>query len=264
MMSVLIIFTRSTHAIVALFLCCHVFPALASTAAVDETNYTFGLASGDNRTDHGGSSGTIGINAAANFPIINYVGGVLSGIYSKTLLSPYFPSQGSALDKNCGYKDSAVQAGLFVRDPAIGRIGVNDQVGQLSANCDTVFTPSDSRRLDSKMLSVDAEVYLSKLTFAIDRSRTDLEDNAHIETITYGANLYPNRSTRIMLSVGGLDDRNTYSIEAAYQPTLIENVSAFIRFTDQRRPSETRFIYFGFDYYFDTMVDLITRDRQYR
>jgi hypothetical protein len=233
---------------------------------VDQTNYQLGFASGDNRTAHGGDSGTAGINGAVNFPIVSYLGAMVSGTYSRTRLSPYFSSQGTALGKSdCGYKDRAVAAGLFVRDPAYGRLGVSDQVGQLTASCGTIFPATDSRRLNTRTVSADGEYYFSRLTLSVARSRTELEGGTRIEAATYGAGLYPSRALELALSAGGLDDRDTYSIAAIYQPEFLEDsASAFIRFTEQRRPNDSHFIYVGFEYYFGTRVDLLTRDRQYR
>ncbi|OGI48688.1 MAG: hypothetical protein A2151_07315 [Candidatus Muproteobacteria bacterium RBG_16_65_34] len=244
--------------------------ALADSSAVQATNFQLGFASGDTYVSGSRDSNTYGINGSVTFPLLAYLGGSLSGAYAHTNLAANFPSEtGTSTSASarplCSVDRDDLAAGLFVRDPTIGRVGIGYGAGRTQSHCDATFLSTGTDTLETRNYAADAAYYFSKATLAIARTRTRLEAGGDLNSSTLTASWYPTNNARATLSAGGLDFKNTYSLGLDYQPEFLDNsLSLLFAYTARQQAIEARFLTIGLSYYFDKRVDLITRDRQYR
>ncbi|MHB8535703.1 MAG: hypothetical protein ACYDBW_09690 [Sulfuricaulis sp.] len=246
--------------------------AQADSRAVQAFNYQAGIATGSHTPSGDSNSNTYGLDGAATIPLATYLGATVSGALSHTNLTNSLSnsSGGSTVTgarPSCGTNNRNLDAGLFVRDAAIGRVGVGYGVGRIQSHCNATFFPSvsDSGTLATKDYTANAEYYFSKITVALARVKTDLGTSAHLDSDTLTTSWYPINDARVGLAASGLDLKNTYGIDFEYQPDFLDNsMSLSLGYTAQRQTINTHSITVGLVYYFDTHVDLITRDRQYR
>ncbi len=244
--------------------------ALADSQAVQATTFQAGFASGDTHTSGGSDSSTYGINGSITFPLAAYLGASLSGAYAHSNLATNFPSETNNLtpanaSPSCNINQGNLDAGLFLRDPTIGKVGISYGAGRARSGCSATFLATGTDTLDTKNYTANAEYYFSKVTIALARTRTHLESAGDLNSDTLTASWYSTNNVRVALSAYGLDFKNTYSLGFEYQPEFLENsTSLLFGYTTRHQTIETHSIMVGFGYYFDKRVDLITRDRQYR
>ena len=258
------------HYVIAGLLLFYGADALADSQAVQETTFQTGFASGDTYTSGGSDSSTYGINGGVTFPLATYVGASLSGAYAHSNLATNFSSETHSLGPAntlpaCSINHGNLDAGLFLRNPTIGKVGIGYGVGRARSGCSATFLATGTDTLETKNYTANAEYYFSKMTIAVAGTRTHLDAAGNLNSDTLTASWYSTNNVRVALSADGLDFKNTYSLGLEYQPEFLENsTSLLFGYTTQRQTIETRSIMVGFSYYFDKRVDLITRDRQYR
>ncbi len=241
--------------------------ALADSQAVQETNGQASFVSGDTYASGGRTSNIYGINGGITFPVLTYLGASLSGTYGHTnLASNPFPNTtpGSAWP-SCTVSSGDLDAGLFVRNSAIGKVGISYGVGRQQSHCSATFLATGTDKLDTKNYAGNAEYYFSNVTIAVVRTQTQIDSATNLDSDTLTTSWYPTNNLRVGLSANGLDLKNTYSFGLEYQPEFLDNsLSLLLGYTTQRQTIETHSITVGFGYFFDKRVDLMTRDRQYR
>src|SRR5690606_14523208 len=111
-------------------------------------------------------------------------------------------------------------AGLFLRRPGLGKIGVSYLYGELSADCggNSQFLPSAQEDLSTDGYRIDAEVYLGNFTLAGARFSTDLERREKLETTSVSASWYAMPNLKLSVYGDDLNDRDTYGVVIEHQP----------------------------------------------
>jgi hypothetical protein len=255
---------------IALLLLLCAASAQADSRAVQAFNYQAGIASGSTSPSGGSDSNTYGLNGAATFPLLTYLGGTISGAYSHTNLATSFPNgtTSTALAgtrPSCSTDNGNLDAGLFVRNSNFGRVGVAYGTGKIQSHCNATFIPTSTDKLSTKSYSANAEYYFSKITVGVTRVKTHLGTASDLDSDTLTTSWYPINDARLALSASGLDMKKTYGLDFEFQPDFLDNsMSLSLGYAVQKQTITTHFISVGLIYYFDTHVDLITRDRQYR
>lgn len=248
--------------------------ALADSQAVQATNVQASFVSGDTYAPGGRASNIYDINGGATFPLLTYLGASLSGTYGHSNLvwplivtnpSPSPNSTTTSGPPSCTVTSGNLDAGLFFRNSAIGRVGVSYGVGRQNSNCSATFLATGTDTLNTKNYAANAEYYFSNVTLAVARAQSHLDSANNLDSDTLTASWYPINNMRVGLSANGLDFKNTYSFGLEYQPEFLDNsLSILFGYATQRQTIETHSITVGFGYFFEKRVDLITRDRQYR
>lgn len=242
--------------------------AMGSTAAVSASNYEVRADTGDTYSSGDRVSYFYKLGATATIPLGSYLGLSLMGDYGNTTLLPT-PST-TALNAahpwgTCNYHTTGLGTSLFARLTNTGRIGIGYGTNRLDSRCNATFVGVNTNVLTTKTFSTNAEYYFSKVTIAADWARTKFEYGTDQTTDTLTTSWYPTILTRISLAASGLDMKNTYNFAVEYQPEFLDNVlGVTLSITSQHATISTQTISLGLRYYFDTKVDLITRDRQYR
>jgi hypothetical protein len=238
-----------------------------SPAAVAASNYQAGITAGDNFLSGSRASNFYGFNGSAYFPLAAYLGASLSGTYAHTSIdtNPTPAVTPATAWPLCTTNNDTLGAGLFMRQPSIGRLGVAYNASQLKSQCNATFLTSGGDKLDARVSTAYAEYYFSKVTLGATRSKTRFDTDYRLDSANFTASWYPNNDMRISLGGDGLDFKDTYHVGMEFRPTLLGNsVSFLVDYTTQRQTPTTSSITLGFSYFFNVNVDLITRDRHYR
>lgn len=248
-------------------LLCGVHARADTPAAVAATNYQAGLTTGDTYISGDRASNMYDFNGSANFPLATYLGATLSGDYGHTNLTtnPFPDTTPSSTWPSCTVHSKNLDAGLFVRNPSLGRIGVGYGAGRQESHCNATFVDTGSDTLNTRHSTASAEYYFSRVTVAVARSKLHIESGNGLDLSMLGASWYPVNSTRITLAADGLDFKDTYHLDMEYQPEFLDNSMSFsFGYTTQRQTLTSHSISVGFRYFFDTNANLLTRDRHYR
>ncbi|HEY5808172.1 MAG TPA: outer membrane beta-barrel protein [Povalibacter sp.] len=258
-------------ALLASTLCCA--GALAQSRAVEKTHVELGLTSIDSDTEDSTSSGTLGLNLAATFPIGSYLGASLSGDFSKTstrnrdVLGDN-PDAEAGSRPSCNFENSGGNASLFFRRPNLGRVGVSYGVGNIKSDCDgeSVFPLSGADKLKTDNYRAFAEYYISDFTFGASYTTTKLEDSDDdLKTTALSASWYPFDSLKVSLAGSDLYEENTYGITVEHQPEMLgDGLSVWLGFSSTDAEPKTQTINIGIAYFFGRTATLKDRDRQYR
>jgi len=247
--------------------------AIAQTRAVEATHVQFGLNSIDSDTSDSTSSGALGLDLIATFPLGSYLGLSLGGNYteSKVRSRDVLPDEPGAVPgtrQSCSFDSTEGDLSLFFRRPSFGRLAVSYGTGNLSSDCegDAVFllTGKDSLGVDS--YRVDAEYYIGDFTIGAGYTTTTLEDSAEdLKTTTLSASWYPIDSLKISLWGNDLYEDNSYGLAVEHQPGMLgDGFSVRLGLSTTDASPKTRTIQLGLAYFFGREVPLKTRDRQYR
>jgi len=236
-------------------------------AAVAATNYEIGLTGGDTYVSGNRASNIYDINGRATFPLATYLGAALSGDYGHTSIAtnPFPDSTTGGSWAPCTVRSDDLDAGMFMRNPSFGRIGVDYGAGQLKSQCSATFVDTGTDTLNTRYSTASAEYYFSTVTVAVARSKVQLEAGNGLDSDTLTASWYPINDVRVALAADGLDLKDTYHLDLEYQPEFLDNsMSLLLNYMTQRQTLATHTISVGFRYFFGTEVDLLTRDRNYR
>jgi hypothetical protein len=246
--------------------------ALAQDRAVERTHFELAVASVENDTSNSTSSGAIGADLTATFPIGRYFGASLGGGYTRSRVR----TRDSLEDENgelpgdrptCSFDSLVGEASLFFRIPSIGRISAAYDIGDLSASCDGVvlFPVSGDDSLSTDGYRVDAELYLGDFTLGAEHATTKLGDGPEVEATTLAASWYPIESVKIELYGNDLYDEDTYGLKLEHQPEMFgEGLGVRFGFSMNDASPRSRTFELGVSYYFGRKVSLQSRDRQYR
>jgi len=244
--------------------------AFADSQAVRAVNYQLAYASGDTNTSGGSDSRTNGINGGVTFPLATYLGASVSGAYAHSTLATNFPNGTNVLTlastaPHCTVNSKDLDAGLFVRDPTIGRIGVSYGLGRAKSNCDASFVVTGTDTLDTRVYAVGAEYYFPKVTIALSRTQTRFDPVNKFDSDVLTGSWYPTNILRVALSAEGMSMKNTYSLGLEYQPEFLDNSSGLsISYSTRHQTVTSHIVMVGLVYYFGERTDLLTRDREYR
>jgi hypothetical protein len=267
--------TREFHLIrtctvpTALLLLCGT-SAAADAPAVHGTNYQIGYASGDTRVSDGANSNTYGFNGSVSIPLGTYFGASVSADYGRTNFSTSSVTSQSGVSAStpaprCELNTAAVDAGLFFRNPTLGRIGVGYGAGSVRSHCDATFVATGTSTMETTSSTVNAEYYFSAVTLAATRTRTHIKSTFDLDSSSLSASWYPTPNLRTTITGDGLDYQDTCHFNLEYQPEILDNSTGlFIGYSSRRQTTSTHVIMVGINYYFDKRVDLKTRDREYR
>jgi hypothetical protein len=253
--------------IIAVLLLLGVTNALADSQAVQATNFQASFESGDTYASGNRASNIYDINGGVTFPLLTYLGASLSGTYGHTNIAtnPFPNSTPGSAWPSCVVTSGNLDAGLFARDSAIGKVGISYGAGRQQSHCSATFLATGTDTLDTKNYAANAEYYFSRVTIAVARGRSHIDSANNLDSDSLTASWYPINNVRVGLSANGLDFKNTYSFGLEYQPEFLDNsLSLLLDYTTRRETIETHSVTVGFAYFFDKRVDLMTRDRQYR
>ena len=243
---------------------------LAGTEAVKSVHYQIGYQSGDINTVGGSDSKVNAVDGSITLPVAGLVGASISGFYDHYDLASNFSSFGSGLIlasslPYCTVIDKGLSAGLFVRDPSVGRIMAGYGGGQAMSHCQTTFLATGGPKLDMRDYTAGAEYYFPRFTLGVswDETRFTSLDRFTSDRIT--GSWYPTDILRVDLSAYGQDLKNTYGFGMEYQPEFFGNSSGlWFSYTRRHQTVTSNIILVGIRYYFGKRVDLIERDREYR
>jgi hypothetical protein len=256
--------------LVAVQLLVHGTCALADRRAVESANFEMSIAAGDTLRAGTRAENFYGINARGVFALGDYVGAALSVDGTRTNLGDAFRSQTGAVTASgappeCEIDSSRVDADLFLRDASVGRVGLRYGAGQARSKCAATFLPSGTGSLDSQTAVAEAEYYFARITLGASRAYTRFDGSVNLDAATLSASWYPADNVRLRLAADGLDFQDTYRFDVHYQPALVGNaIDLFAGYTLYDLPEKTHTIMVGISYFFDTRVELLTRDRHYR
>lgn len=241
--------------------------ALADSHAVEATNVQAGFTSWDTHASSGMVNNSYAINGGITFPVVSYLGASLSGAFGHTKLASN-PSPNvtpTSAWPSCTISNSNLDAGLFVRDPTLGKVGVSYGAGRQQSHCSATYLITGTDTLSTKDSTASAEYYLSKVTLAVARTKTHLVPGSDLDSDSLTLGWYPDSDVRLALSVYGLDLKNSRQLGLEYQPEFLDDsLSLLLVYSSQRLTTDTHSIMVGFNYFFEKHVPLITRDRQYR
>jgi hypothetical protein len=247
--------------------------AFAQTRAVEKTHVEFGFNSTDSDTSDSTSSGTLGVDLIATFPLGGYFGASIGGAYSESNVRTRDvlgdnPDAVPGSRQSCSFDSTGGEVGLFFRRPTFGRIGVTYGKGDLSADCEgeSVFLLTGKDSLSTENLGVNAEYYLGDFTLGAAYTTTQLEDSSEdLKTTTLSASWYPIDSLKLSLWGNDLYDDNTYGFVVEHQPQMLgDGFSVKLGVSTTDEDPKTRTITLGLAYFFGREVPLKARDRQYR
>ena len=247
--------------------------AFAQTRAVEARHYEFGFNSTDSDTSDSTSSGTLGVNLAATFPLGNYLGASIGGSYSESKIRSRdvlgdSPDAVPGSRQSCSFDNTNGNVSLFWRRPAFGRVGVSYGIGDLSADCEgeSVFLLTGKDSLGTDNYRVDAEYYIGDFAVGAAYAVTQLEDSSEdLKTTTLSANWYPIDSVKLSVFGNDLYDDNTYGLAVEHQPGMLgDGFSVRLGVSTTDASPKTRTIQIGLAYFFGRQVPLKVRDRQYR
>lgn len=246
---------------------------VAQTRAVEARHYEFGLNSTDSDTHDSTSSGTLGVDAIATFPLGNYFGLSVGGSYSESSVRTRNvlgdnPDSAPGSRQSCKFDNTNGEAGLFFRRPKYGRVGVSYGKGKLGEDCDgeSIFLLTGKDSLDTENFAVNAEYYLGNFTFGAEYRTTELENSSEdLKSTTLSASWYPIDSLKVSLWGDDLHDDNTYGLVIEHQPQMLgDGFSVKLGVSTTDASPKTRTVNLGLAYFFGREVPLKTRDRQYR
>lgn len=244
--------------------------SLEASRAVETSHFEFGLASSDSDTDNSTSNGTLGVNAAATFPLGSYFGAAIGGSYSESSVRTrdVLADGGSSGGRpSCDFDSVGGNVSLFFRRPTFGKIAVSYGVGELSSDCgdDSLFLLSGDDTLSTDNYRIEAEYYLGDFTLGAARITTKLEDGPELESTTVTGSWYPHDSFRVSLSGSDLYEQDTYGLMLEHQPEMLGDVFGVrLGYSTTDDEPKTRTIQLGLTYYFGKEISLKARDRQYR
>lgn len=242
-------------------------PVRAETKAVQATNFLIGFTTGDTYLSGKRTSNFFDINGDVTFPLAPYLGASLSAGYGNSNLATNpFPGSGSSgAWPSCTVRNESLEADLFLRDPGLGRVGVGRGRGALKSRCNATFLSTGSDSLTTDDVTARAEYYFPAVTLGVARGKVSLEAGAELDSETLTVGWYPGKNALITFSADGLDFENTYRLGLEFQPVIIDNaLSLFVGYVTQRKDVTSHTIVFGFNYFYEKRIDLITRDRRYR
>jgi len=236
-------------------------------AAVAATNYEIGLTTGDTFVSGNRASNLYDINGGGAFPLATYLGATLSGDFGHTNIAtnPFPNNTTGASWPSCGVDSDGLDAGLFMRNPSYGSIGVGYGAGQMKSQCNATFVGTGTDSLNTSHSTASAEYYFATVTVSAAHSKVHLESGGDFDSDTLTATWYPFNDARVVLAADGLDLKDTYHLDMEYQPEFLDNsMSLLLNYMTQRQTLTTHSISVGFRYFFGTEVDLLTRDRHFR
>ncbi len=255
------------HILAVPLLLCGAHAQADTPAAVAASNYQAGLTSGDIYASGRRASNMYDLNGGANFPLMTYLGATLTGDYVHTNIpaNPFPGTTPTSAWPSCIHYSENLGTGLFVRNPSLGKIGINYGAGRQNSQCSATFVTTGTDSLNTSYSAVNAEYYFSTVTIAAARSKVHIESGSSLDSDTLAASWYPVNDARVTLAADGLDFKNTHHLGMEYQPELLgKSMSLSFDYTTQRQTLTSHSISVGFHYFFGTNVDLLARDRHYR
>lgn len=218
-----------------------VVPGLVQADAVEKTNYS--VSASIDRADYGDYAS---LSGSVRTPLTRYTG-----------MSVYASLWKSNADKQ--YPDSSsrfIGTGVFVRDPSIGAIYAN--YGHQRIKYDYGFTEI-SLNIDTYGLS--GSYYLERSSVYVSRSWREREERESSNYSSLGGSYYPNDNWAAYFSIGGMDDKDEYTLSVEYQPKIFkQSISLSAGYHDFDWDQS---INLSLSYFFDTRVSLMKRDRNY-
>lgn len=241
--------------------------ALADSQAVQKTNAQIGYASWDSSVSSVRVNNSYSIYGDITFPLTTYLGASLSGGFGSTKILPNANTNvtPTTTGPDCTVSNDSLDAKLFVRDPTLGKIGVNYGAGRQQSRCSGTFLVSGTDSQSTTAYGLSAEYYLSKVTLAVAVTKTQLDPNSDFASDALAMNWYPLDDLRVELSAFGQDLQDTYKVGLEYRPGFLDDsIGLLLAYSIQNQTTEVRTIMFGINYFFEKHIPLITRDRYFR
>jgi hypothetical protein len=238
----------------------------SETRAVREINGDAGLSFEDVRSS-GGPNKTVGLNVDAIFPIGSYLGFSLSGDVAKTNIDVARHDTILGTTPSCSINDTGVEAGLFTRNPTLGKIGVSYGIEHLHSSCDgdAAFVASQASSNTTHNYQAEAEYYLHDFTFGAAHTQSHVPGQGDLKQDLFSVSWYPVTDARITPSAGRQDRNDLYGITLEAQPEFLsESVSVVLSYSLLRQSSDIKSFSIGFVHHFGNPIELQTRDRNYR
>lgn len=245
----------------------------ADDFAVRSSNFQLGISSQHVATSGSISNGALGADFDANFPLVSYLGGSVSGSFARSearvrsALESADNGTSGTLTQPCSFNNTTYGASLFLRKPSLGRVGVSYDRGKLDADCgdDSQFLSTLGDSLTTKNLTGFVEYYWRDFTFAGQHVETTLERGAKLKSDTFSISWYPLNSLRVGLSTNDLYGNRSYGVMIEHQPEFLGDAfSVSLGYAIRDQDPQVRTVTFNLVYHFGTQVELKTRDREYR
>jgi hypothetical protein len=232
--------------------------AFAGERAVEAVNFEVGLSEDHSRFSDGDTADLYGGVGAVNLPITDQFGFSLSGLYGK--FRSEFSGTGYEYKYSATY--TSAEASVFVRDPEIGRAGLGYYRAHFGrANVGGYDWESSTSNCPEAL----AEYYLAQVTVGAWRAHCTSSGGGNTANDSaIFARWYVTLQIDVSAAVYGMDMKDWYGAAVEIQPEFAGNSLGF-RFGYLRdSKDDTDQIALAVRYYFDTRVDLKTRDRRYR
>lgn len=226
----------------------------SETGGVKKSNYAIGVSYHENDS----IKGTL-LSAKASLPLYQLVGlSLLAG--SSNMESKDYGSE---------TQQRLLYASLFIRDGSVGILGVSYQQSHikydLPSHSQYIIFPDEITIYHTTFY---ANYFLQDLTLGASQTQytsDDISDSGDQNSLS--VNWYPNLNTRIGISTSGVDDldeQRYYSVQ--YQPSFFNKVVDIGVSYSQTKIDDYYDQSYGLsiNYYFNTAVDLKSRDRYYR
>ncbi len=236
------------------------------TRAVQDINGDAGLSFEDVRSS-GGPNKTVGLNAQAVFPLGPYIGFSLAGDIAKTNIDVARHDTTLGTTPSCSVNDTGLEAGLFTRNPTLGKIGVSFGVGHLHSSCDgdAAFVASQASSNNSHNYQAAGEYYLHDFTLGAAHTQTHVPGQGDLNQDLFSVSWYPVADVRITPSGGRQDHNDLYGVAVEAQPEFLsQTVSVVLSYSLLRQSSDIKSFSIGFVHHFGKPIDLEVRDRYYR
>ncbi len=221
-------------------------PVLAiagENGGVLEKNYNVGLSYGwDQDTD------TLGISGGINLPVYRYVGS-----------SFYLRGSRTEVDgADVKIDNYQLASSIYLRDFDLGKIEAGLSYHQ--AHMNNLIDGDDS--FEAYLYSLSGQYYLNDFTFGASRLFADSKNTSTSHLAFADIAWYWQNNTKLLVSAGGMDAKDSYSLRVSHQPDYFKNSTAFSFGYNWDHDDDSYSI--SVNYYFDTLVSLKDRDRKYR
>lgn len=229
---------------------------LAESSGVKESNYSLDAITSYHDLPSRTSSHSYGIGALANISLYKYLAAILS--------TNYFNSEikyENSSEYDSKYNQYGGGAGLFIRDPDIGKIGTSYHhfKTELSSNMN-----NDDYSYDTTTIYVD--YYISDFTLGALANHTEMKGQYDNSTsYTLDASWYILNSLKTQVQYSNRDAKHYsndyYSLSASYQPPYFSDSLELL--TSYETSNDDNSYYLSLSYHF-LATSLKNRDRNYR
>jgi hypothetical protein len=218
-----------------------IITAAEELGGIDDSNYKASISGNDSEAGN-----RLSLRGEARFPVTNYTGISLSASLSE------FYGDNNYLDSS----DKSIGLGVFLRKYDLGIVSARYIHTESEADI-----PSGTLKNDFDIYSLSGTYYIDMFDISLNRSTGNSNTGSSFDATGISAAYYVNDNFRVSASAGGMDDDESYSLSATYQPKVFNNSISVLASYQDTNTNDSYDI--TISYYFDTKVSLIDRIRRY-